>query len=150
MQNSLQQEVYLATDDVTVTVDPGNRDQWIYDGDGFDAHKRSVARGLEFDARAYKQSLKWYESDQGPVSVFQPTSAMIDGMPKYAAPVGVDCTGWRKYKRDPARFGKLPVIEQALYDGVYMNKSIGDIEHEQRESDRRTAGRIFDKSGYTR
>jgi len=147
---TVEQNVYLPTSDVTVTLDPVTRMHWIYDGDTFAAHKRSVQRGLDFDKAAFQESLKWYEADHGSVSTFQPTVAMIDGMDKFAAPIGSDCMGWAGYKRDPGRFGSLPVIEQALYDGKYINKSKGEIEHEQREADRRASGRLFDRSGYTR
>jgi len=148
--SAVEQEVFLPTTDVTVTVDPINREHWIYDGSGFDAHKRSVQRGLQFDRTAFNKTLKWYEASHGAVSLFQPTVAMIDTMDKFAMPIGSDCQGWAGYKRDPSRFGKLPVIKQALYDGKYINKSKGEIEHEMREADRLAAGRLFDQSGYTR
>lgn len=148
--SEVMQEVFLPTDDVTITIDPIRRDQWIYDSDGTNAQKLGATRGLEFDRRAYYESLNWYKSHHDEVQLFQPTVSQLDGLDKYAAPVGSDCLGWRKYQRTETRFGRLPVISQAMYDGRYINKATGDIEHEQREAERRAAGRLFDRSGYTR
>lgn len=142
------QEVYISWGDHTVTVDPMRRDPWIYDGDN--QYHQGVRRGAEFDRIAYEQSLGWEKALQGRPSVFLPTSHMLDSALKYPIPQGQRCRGWRNYKRDEDRFGYLPVISQYLYENALQNKSVGDIEHEMRESDRRIAARLFDTSGYTR
>lgn len=142
------QDVYLDSGDYTVTIDPINRDSWIYDGDP--DWKRSAVRGLVFDHIAYKRALNWEKADHGEVTPFLPTVSMIDAADKYSIPIGSKCLGWAGNRRDPSRFGKLPVIMQQLYDGTLINKSAAEIEHEQREHERRNAARLFDTSGYTR
>lgn len=142
------QSVYLDSGDYTVTIDPINRDSWIYDGDP--DFKRSAVRGLVFDHEAYRRALNWEKSHHGDITPFLPTTSMLDSAEKYSVPIGSRCLGWMGYKRDPSRFGQLPVIMQQLYDGTLINKSPGDIEHEQREYERRSAARLFDTSGYTR
>ncbi len=142
-------EVFLPTDDVTIQVDPVNRDQWIYDGID-NRFRDSRLRGLAFDRDAFKKSKAWFEADHGSISFFSPTVSQLNQLPQYAAPMGQDCLGWGPFKRDPTRFGKLPAIEQTLRSGGYINKSHGEIEHEIREAERRHAGRVFDKDGFTR
>lgn len=144
------QKVYLPTDDVTVTIDPVTRDHWIYDG-GHQKYQNSAARGMRFDEKAFQEVLGWEKGhSQGkPIEYFQPTSAMIDGMDKFAEP-RLDCRGWMGQRRDPARYGELPAVFQRRYDGNWVDKGRGDIEHEMREADRRAGDRLFDKSGRCR
>ena len=101
------------TPDVTVTIDPMNRQRWITDGDGFDAHVQSVQRGLIFDRRAFCELGFWHSAGHGAVSLFNPTTVLLDRLDKYSAPSGGDCMNWAGNKRDASRFGMLPVIQQA-------------------------------------
>lgn len=142
-------EVFLPTDDITITVDPINRDQWIYDGVD-NRFRESQLRGLAFDRHAFNKSKAWFEANHGTVSYFNPSVDQLNSIPQYQVPIGSECLGWGAFKRDPTRFGKLPAIEQTLRNGGYINKSHGEIEHEMREAARRQAGRVFDRDGYPR
>ena len=139
----VQATQYLDWGDVTRTLDPMRNQQWIYDSDTF-KHGKAVARGLALNHVAFSDLQNWDKSDVN-VQPFHVTSKMLDDADKMSEPrLG---SVWRGYERDTSRFGKLPVITQKIYDNSLPNKSRGDIEHEMRESDRRAAGRVYDRTG---
>lgn len=132
----------MDTGGVTVTVDPMRNEHWIYDGDT--KHEQSQQRGLTYDRAAFSRALGWEAADKGQPAFFMPTVRQLDVAQKYnAPPTDPKCPGWLSD-------GKLPVILQQLYDGSLQNKSVGVIEHEMREAERRASTRLFDTSGYTR
>ena len=124
------------TDDQPVMVDPIRRNHWIHDG--HDRHFQSVARGQLLDNAALQRSIRWHNADQGPPTFFLPT--LSGQFP--ARPTDPGCPGFQSYWRS----NRLPVISQQIYDNELLNKSVGVIEHEQREASRFVASRLFDKS----
>lgn len=150
---SAQAKVYkfYDSDTGTVTVDPINRDSWILD----DSHRfvNSAARGIHFDTKALKESLRPESAPE--LSMFVPTTAMLDSADKWPIPNDRECKQWSAADgsvvlRNPARYGKLPVVSQHIYDQDLLDKSIGQIEHEIREAERRQATRLFDRTGNCR
>ena len=147
---AVEQKVYLWTDGEPMTVDPIDRDRWITEANGWQ-HKQSVTRRELLNQEALIQSMPWHLRQQGEVRFSAPTVGELNAAPKWPIPESFGCrVGMHGALRDTTRFGKLPVIEQMIYDGSLQNKSKGDIEHEIREAERRHSHRLFDTNGYTR
>lgn len=136
---------YMTSGEFTVTVEPMHRENWVYDSS--DKHKTSTKRGRAMDYTAYQSALNWQDAHQGAVHHFMPTVRMLDASDKYVLQQNGDklCGG-----DSIRRTGKLPTIQQQIWDGTLINKSTGDIEHEMREAARRANHRRFDRDGYTR
>ena len=136
--------------DHTVQVDPVGNKQWIHDS--HDGHARSESRARAFDARDVRELIGWERDHSGvdALTFYSPTTRELDRADKFTTPIGKGCRSWRGVRRDASRFGELPTIEALKYEGRLLNKSLGDIEAEMREAERRQAHRLFDRSGYSR
>ncbi|AUD57296.1 hypothetical protein [Pleurochrysis sp. endemic virus 2] len=124
----------------TVTVDPVRTTQWI--SDSHDRHQASIMRGRAYDARDVRHLQDW-EQRVPPISIeyFEPTSDMIAKNTRWPT-----CPEWYDLHNVNGKDrGEAPIIEQLRYDNKLINKSIGDIETESREFERRAAHRLFDK-----
>ena len=142
---------WLNWGDVTVQVDPIASKQWILDGS--DGHERSAKRGKAFDLADVRELIGWENRshpDDTHSTLFRPSVALLDSLPQYSAPVSVGCKTWRGAERDPRRFGQLPSVSSLLRDRNLAEKSVGEIEAEQRDYERGRSARLFDKSGFCR
>ena len=135
--------------DHTVTVDPVGNKQWI--DDSHNRHFKTEERARHLDRRDVQALVGWEKRHNAPqLHFFTPTTCEIDNMCKYSDPQGRGCKWWRGAKRDPSRYGKLPSVSAMLYDNTLPNKGTDIIEAEIRESERRHAARLYDRSGWCR
>lgn len=144
----MAQKVYLDSGDVTVMVDPMRLDGWIYEGSH--AHLLSVKNGEAYDLRALERAMNWDKSHTPALELFMPTVNALNSVKKFVVQKFVDSGEWAGVDRDLERSGELPLITKQVYDGSLGDKSPGDIEHEMREAARRSAARVFDRSGQWR
>ena len=137
----------MLSDDVTVTVVRDRRSYWVTDGK-VELHYKAAKRGEKLEAEAVALAKNWAKSEHvKQLSLYMPTVAVIDGLDKFGMRESTSCKSWRGNVRDTARYGKLPVHQQMIWDNALPNKSVGVIEHEDRESERRLGARLYDRSG---
>ena len=133
------------------TNDNNNR-RWIGSGNG---HLQSPSEAADrvIDIEAMRSSQNWWVGSGAPHSnPKQVTKAQLDSVGKFASPYSGKCDikkGWRGLEA-PVPDGLLPEHLRLIWENALPDKGRGDIEAEMREVDRRSAVRLFDRSGSSR
>ena len=130
----------------------GSGGRWIGSGnDHLQSPSDTANRGREIEAMLNSQN--WWVGSGGPYSTRkQVTKSQLDSIGKFASPYTGKCDikkGWRGLET-PAPDGKLPEHLRLIWENALPDKGRGDIEAEMREVDRRSAVRLFDRSGSSR
>jgi hypothetical protein len=146
--------VWLDSDTGTVTVDPTHTNdlhtaRWIGTGNDHLQHLDD-RRNHDEVVRAFNNSKNWWVGYGLPWSEPRKvTHSQLSAMSKFASPYTSKCDnekGWRGIDR-AASDGSLPSHLQMIWNNSFPDKGRGEIEAEMREVDRRSANRVFDRTG---
>ena len=149
-------DTWLDSDTGTTMLDAHSTDgsgkRWIGSGnDHLQSPSDAADRVREIEAM--RSSQNWWVGSGAPYSnPKQVTKAHLDSIGKFASPHTGKCDikkGWRGLEA-PAPDGLLPEHLRLIWENALPDKGRGDIEAEMREVDRRSAVRLFDRSGSSR
>ena len=136
---------WLDTGDHTVTIDPVGNKMWIrYDAD---SHFESDRRKRGLDADDVRDLQGWFAAtDNVDWRPSVPSTATLDSMPQFTNSYSFRCGGHRGH---PVADGNLPAITTLLRKNELWNKPKGQMEQEQRDTQRAIGYRVFDKTGWS-
>lgn len=128
--------------------------QWIRDDNEY-MHKLSMAKNAEMDRRAVAFTEGWeVRGKQSKVPTFDmPMWKDLNAIPKYLNPQLNTLDRGEEYVKDWRGFprrkgdGHLPLHKRMIWENSLPDKSLGQIESEMKEAERRIFERLVDRSG---